>query len=128
MSATHMEFRRERFFWIAVRVLVGVGAFAWGALIFFSAFIHKSPYWLIVGAVLGGSATIGTRDAGRRSLGTFLAALRYSSICFAVLLFLTPSTDVYIECLPWGKFMAISVLPMSLWLFLSSRAGRRESR
>jgi hypothetical protein len=122
-----MECRGERLFWIAVRAFVGVGAFAWGALVFFS-FFHKSPYWLIVGAVLGGAATIVTRDAGRRSLGTFLAALGYSSICCAVLLFLTPSTDVYIESLPWGKFMAISVLPMSLWLLLSSRAGRRQSR
>jgi len=122
-----MEHRGEPLFWIAVRAFVGVGGFAWGALVFCGSW-HKSPYWLIVGAILGGAATIVTRDAGRRSLGPFLAALGYCSTFFAVLLFLGPSTDVYIEFLPAGKFMAISLLPMSLWLFLSSRAGRGGSR
>jgi len=127
MTGTNIEHQSERFLWVALRAFVGVGAFSWGAVVLFGSWF-KSPYWLIVGAAFGGAATIMTRDAGRRSLGPLLAALGYSSVFFIVLLLLTPSTDVRPMSLPWGTFMAITLLPISLWLFLSSRAGRRKSR
>jgi len=129
-----MECRGERLLRIAVRSFLGVGAFAWGALVFFSSF-HKSPYWLIVGAVLGGAATIVTRDAGRRSLGRFLAALGYVSLGVIGVVLLQPSDGCVVAQIPFSrsvvpleKFLAVTMLPIPLWLFLSSRAGRRGSR
>ena len=121
---------RERTSSIVVRMLLGVGAFAWAALILGSAVrnISRDPYWpayLVGGGLFGAAATLVTRDAGRRSLGRFLAMLTYVSIGCIVTILVPPSdSDVYIESLPVEKFVALTQFLIPLWLFLSSRAGR----
>jgi hypothetical protein len=104
-------------------MLVGVGAFSWASVLF--ALVpdayHPDPCWpvyLIGGGSFGAAATIVTRDAGRRSVGRFLAALGYISVCTIVFLFLRDGR--------WW-FIALTLLSIPLWLFLSSRAGRRGS-
>jgi hypothetical protein len=72
---------------------------------------------LVVGSWLGVVATRATRDAGRRPIGTFLAALGYLFCIVAAALLLAPSGDV---------FILVLLLPVILWLLLSSRAGRRR--
>lgn len=67
--------------------------------------------------MFGAAATLVTRDAGRRSLGRFLAALGYISICCIVAIFLNEPNKKW--------FVAITLLFIPLWLLLSSRAGRR---
>jgi hypothetical protein len=131
MTVPDTERQGRRSSSLAVRIVVGAGAFSWAAFVIFDRVLWPKPHWplhLLGGAVFGAAATIVSRNAAQRALGRVLAALGYVSVGAIGAVLLQHSGDcVYVEflpgvALPLAKFKAVTLLPIPLWLFLSSRA------
>ncbi len=111
----------------SVRTILGVACFAWAALFLGIRIknVAPNPDWplyLLAGAVLGAVLTRATRNAGRR-LRRVLAALgTLALVGIVAMVVLNRGGDMYIEFLPVESFVALTLLPLPLWLFLSSRA------
>jgi len=131
MAVTQAERQEQRSSSLAVRIVIGAVAFSWAAFVIFDRVLWPKPLWplhLLGGALFGAAATIVTRNAARGTLGRVLAALGYVSVgAIGAVLLDRSGGCVYFVFLPLYKFKALTLLPIPLWLFLSSRAGRCTS-
>ena len=112
---------------------LGIVSFAWAALILLMRLrVAPNSYWplyLLGGAVFGAVSTRVTRNADQHAIAGVLVVLAALALGAIVgMIFLNPGSDIYIEFMPAETFIALTLLPIPVWLFLSSRAKEPEIR
>ncbi len=112
-------------------MILGVVAFAWTTLVPLKNLAPDLvwPLYPLGGAVLGAVLTHATRNAGRRTIGRVLLCLGMLALAGIVgFVLLYRGDEIYIGPVPIESVIALTFLPLPLWLLLSSRSTVPELR